>query len=94
MRGGQPGGRLGGDSGHSARRECALGGQLLGQAPSFRGDPSRSLPFAARILAAADVFAALTEPRAYREAFTVDAAADLLMREADTEESIGTRARS
>jgi HD-GYP domain-containing protein (c-di-GMP phosphodiesterase class II)/DNA-binding CsgD family transcriptional regulator len=49
-----------------------------------RGDPSRSLPFAARILAAADVFAALTEPRAYREAFTVDAAADLLVREADT----------
>lgn len=49
-----------------------------------RGDPSGSLPFAARILAAADVFAALTEPRAHREAFTVQAAADVLVHEADT----------
>ncbi|HZX37356.1 MAG TPA: HD domain-containing phosphohydrolase [Streptomyces sp.] len=49
-----------------------------------RGDPSKGLPFAARILAAADVFAALTEPRAHREAYTVRVAADLLMQEADT----------
>lgn len=49
-----------------------------------RGDPSRHLPFAARILAAADVFAALTEPRAHREAHTVPAAADLLVQQAET----------
>ncbi|WP_162794765.1 HD domain-containing phosphohydrolase [Nonomuraea lactucae] len=47
-----------------------------------RGDPSANLALPARILAAADVFAALTEPRAHRAAFTVEAAADLLAREA------------
>ncbi|MFD9550616.1 HD domain-containing phosphohydrolase [Nocardia salmonicida] len=48
-----------------------------------RGDSSMTLPFAARILAAADMFAALTEPRAHREAFAVAVASEMLLREAD-----------
>ncbi|MEV0298319.1 HD domain-containing phosphohydrolase [Nocardia sp. NPDC050710] len=48
-----------------------------------RGDSSTQLPLAARILAAADTFAALTEPRAHRAAFDPQAAAELLMKEAD-----------
>lgn len=39
---------------------------------------------AARILAAADLFATLTEPRAHRDAFTVDEAIRILTREADS----------
>jgi HD-GYP domain-containing protein (c-di-GMP phosphodiesterase class II) len=39
---------------------------------------------AARILAAADMFATLTEPQASRDAFTVDEAIQLLTREADS----------
>ncbi|MEE1941165.1 HD domain-containing phosphohydrolase [Streptomyces sp. TRM 70361] len=47
-----------------------------------RGTPSGSLPQAARILAAADTFAALTEPRPHRAALGADEAAALLLREA------------
>src|SRR6185369_2151122 len=39
-----------------------------------RGVPAADLPFAARLLAAADVFAALTEPRPHRPAMSVTAA--------------------
>ncbi|CAL9591938.1 3'3'-cGAMP-specific phosphodiesterase 3 [Nocardiopsis dassonvillei] len=49
-----------------------------------RGESGTRTPPAARILAAADVFAALTEPRAHRDAFTVDEAAGHLAREADS----------
>lgn len=49
-----------------------------------RGDCGTRTSPAARILAAADVFAALTEPRAHRDAFTVDEAAGHLTREADS----------
>ncbi|KNE84208.1 MULTISPECIES: HD domain-containing phosphohydrolase [Streptomyces] len=49
-----------------------------------RGDAGTRVSPAARILAAADVFAALTEPRAHRDAFTADEAARRLTREADS----------
>ncbi|WP_323056109.1 HD domain-containing phosphohydrolase [Streptomyces sp. NEAU-W12] len=49
-----------------------------------RGDFGTRTSPSARILAAADVFAALTEPRAHREALTVDEAAGHLTREADS----------
>ncbi|MFD3687087.1 HD domain-containing phosphohydrolase [Nocardiopsis sp. NPDC058631] len=49
-----------------------------------RGDFGTRTSLAARILAAADVFAALTEPRAHRDAFTVDEAVEHLTREADS----------
>ncbi|PDP84396.1 hypothetical protein CQJ94_27355 [Glycomyces fuscus] len=49
-----------------------------------RGDSGARTPPAARILAAADVFAALTEPRAHRDALTVDEAVGHLIREADS----------
>ncbi|MEI7033373.1 HD domain-containing phosphohydrolase [Streptomyces pratensis] len=49
-----------------------------------RGDFGTRASPSARILAAADVFAALTEPRAYRDAFTADEAAGHLTREADS----------
>lgn len=49
-----------------------------------RGDFGASTSPAARILAAADVFAALTEPRAHRDAFTVEEAVEHLTREADS----------
>lgn len=39
------------------------------------------MPLAARVLAAADVFQALREPRPHRAAHTVEAAADVLRRE-------------
>jgi len=48
-----------------------------------RGDSSSQLSLGARILAAADTFAALTEPRAHRAAFDPQTAAELLMKEAD-----------
>jgi DNA-binding CsgD family transcriptional regulator len=47
-----------------------------------RGVRSGDLPLAARLLAAADVFAALTEPRPYRPALAADAAAGALAAEA------------
>ncbi|MEU8896374.1 HD domain-containing phosphohydrolase [Nocardia sp. NPDC048505] len=47
-----------------------------------RGVRSHDLPRTARILAAADVFAALTEPRPHRPAHTGDEAAALLLAEA------------
>ncbi|MHA6785748.1 HD domain-containing phosphohydrolase [Pseudonocardia saturnea] len=47
-----------------------------------RGVRSAELPFAARLLAAGDVFAALTEPRPHRPAFAPSAARDVLMAEA------------
>jgi HD-GYP domain-containing protein (c-di-GMP phosphodiesterase class II)/DNA-binding CsgD family transcriptional regulator len=47
-----------------------------------RGVRADGLPFAARLLAAADVLAALTEPRPYRPAFPADHAARLLAAEA------------
>lgn len=47
-----------------------------------RGARASELPFPARILAAADVFAALTEDRPYRAAHTVDAARAVLAEEA------------
>lgn len=47
-----------------------------------RGVRSADLPFAARLLAAADVFAAATETRAHRPALSGSAAAALLGREA------------
>jgi putative nucleotidyltransferase with HDIG domain len=43
-----------------------------------RGIPAAGLPTAARLLAAADVFQALTEPRAHRLAFPVDEASEIL----------------
>jgi HD-GYP domain-containing protein (c-di-GMP phosphodiesterase class II)/DNA-binding CsgD family transcriptional regulator len=46
-----------------------------------RGVPAGDLPEAARILAAADVFAALTEPRPHRQAHARDRAAALLVDE-------------
>ncbi|MEU7469194.1 HD domain-containing phosphohydrolase [Streptomyces sp. NPDC044984] len=49
-----------------------------------RGDAGARLPVAALVLAAADVFAALTEPRAHREALSVDEAVGRLTREADS----------
>ncbi|WP_030912760.1 HD domain-containing phosphohydrolase [Streptosporangium amethystogenes] len=49
-----------------------------------RGDFGTATSPAARILAAADVFAALTEPRAHRDAFTVEEAVGHLTREADS----------
>ncbi|MGW4714163.1 HD domain-containing phosphohydrolase [Nocardia sp. NPDC004260] len=48
-----------------------------------RGDSSATLSLDARILAAADTFAALTEPRPHRPAYPVHAAAEILMREAE-----------
>jgi HD-GYP domain-containing protein (c-di-GMP phosphodiesterase class II) len=47
-----------------------------------RGLDGRSLPPAARLLAAADAYRAMTEPRPHREALTADAAAEELRREA------------
>ncbi|MGC9496261.1 HD domain-containing phosphohydrolase [Streptomyces sp. WG7] len=49
-----------------------------------RGELGTRTSPAARILAAADVFAALTEPRAHRGAFSVDEAVGHLTREADS----------
>jgi HD-GYP domain-containing protein (c-di-GMP phosphodiesterase class II) len=49
-----------------------------------RGDLGSRPPVAALVLAAADVFAALTEPRGHRDAFTVDEAVGHLTREADS----------
>lgn len=46
-----------------------------------RGLPAAMLPPAARILAAADVYQALTEPRPHRPAFNAEAAADEIKRE-------------
>jgi HD-GYP domain-containing protein (c-di-GMP phosphodiesterase class II)/DNA-binding CsgD family transcriptional regulator len=46
-----------------------------------RGVRSSDLPFAARLLAAADVFAAATEPRPHRPALTTEAARALLLDE-------------
>ncbi|WP_218030222.1 response regulator transcription factor, partial [Pseudonocardia hydrocarbonoxydans] len=46
-----------------------------------RGVRAAELPFAARLLAAADVFAALTEDRPHRPAFTVGAAREVLLAE-------------
>ena len=48
-----------------------------------RGDPDRARPLAARILAAADMFAALTEDRAHRPAYPASEAVRLLIRDAD-----------
>jgi HD-GYP domain-containing protein (c-di-GMP phosphodiesterase class II) len=48
-----------------------------------RGDSGTRATLAARILAAADVFAALTEPRPHRGALTVEEAVGHLTREAD-----------
>lgn len=47
-----------------------------------RGAEAPSLPAAARLLAAADVFRSMTEARPHREALSEDAAADELRREA------------
>lgn len=47
-----------------------------------RGVPTASLPPSARLLAAADAFYAMTEPRAHRAALTVPAAAKALSEEA------------
>jgi HD-GYP domain-containing protein (c-di-GMP phosphodiesterase class II) len=46
-----------------------------------RGLPGAMLPPAARLLAAADVYYALTEPRPHRPAFSAEAAADEIRRE-------------
>ncbi|WP_045744455.1 HD domain-containing phosphohydrolase [Actinoplanes rectilineatus] len=48
-----------------------------------RGDNARALPLPARIIGAADMLAALTEPRAHRPAYPLDEAAALLIRDAD-----------
>jgi HD-GYP domain-containing protein (c-di-GMP phosphodiesterase class II) len=47
-----------------------------------RGLPSAAIPAPARMLAAADVFQAMTEPRPYRQAHTTKEATDTLSREA------------
>jgi HD-GYP domain-containing protein (c-di-GMP phosphodiesterase class II) len=47
-----------------------------------RGERAPSVPPAARVLAVADVFAALTEPRPHRPAFSAVAAANILRQEA------------
>ena len=47
-----------------------------------RGAPAASLPMAARLLAAADVYHALTEPRPHRPTRSAEAAADELRRQA------------
>ncbi|GAB3972717.1 HD domain-containing protein [Streptomyces sparsus] len=49
-----------------------------------RGALAPRLPLTALVLSAADVFAALTEPRPHRDAFTADEAAERLTREADS----------
>ncbi|WP_229076596.1 HD domain-containing phosphohydrolase [Actinoplanes sp. DH11] len=61
----------------SAHHERADGGGY------HRGDPVRELPLTARIVAAADLFAALTEPRAHRPAYPLPEAARILVRDAD-----------
>ncbi|MFI8306154.1 HD domain-containing phosphohydrolase [Streptomyces sp. NPDC085927] len=61
----------------SAHHERADGGGY------HRGAPVRDLPLAARILAAADTLAALTEPRAHRPAYSLADAAKVLVRDAD-----------
>ena len=48
----------------------------------YRGVSASSLPVAAQILAAADAYHTKTEPRPYRDALTMDAAADDLRRSA------------
>jgi HD-GYP domain-containing protein (c-di-GMP phosphodiesterase class II) len=48
---------------------------------AYRGLAAAQLPPSARILAASDVYAALVEPRPYREAFTPIAAAEALHQE-------------
>lgn len=48
-----------------------------------RGVRATELPFPARLLAAADVFAAATEPRPYRQAHSTESARELLIAEAD-----------
>lgn len=48
-----------------------------------RGDPDRARPLAARILAAADMLAALTEDRAHRPAHPLPEAVRMLLRDAD-----------
>jgi HD-GYP domain-containing protein (c-di-GMP phosphodiesterase class II) len=47
-----------------------------------RGAHAGTLPAAARVLAAADAFAAMTEPRGYRAALSPEQAADVLQSEA------------
>ncbi|MET8117784.1 HD domain-containing phosphohydrolase [Micromonospora sp. NPDC005291] len=61
----------------SAHHERADGGGY------HRGDPVRELPLTARIVAAADMLAALTEPRAHRPAYSLPDAAKILVRDAD-----------
>jgi len=56
--------------------------ERLDGAGYHRGAPAAALSPAARLLAAADVYHALTEPRPYREAFSPERAADVLSQEA------------
>lgn len=63
---------------------AALHHERLDGAGYHRGLAGRALSPAARLLAAADVYHALTEPRPHRPAHTAEAAADLLRREVHT----------
>lgn len=62
---------------------AALHHERLDGSGYHRGSASATLPPAARILAAADAYQALTEPRPHRPAHTPTAAAAALRREAD-----------
>ena len=60
---------------------ASLHHERLDRSGYHRGLPASLLPPAARVLAAADVYRALTEPRPHREAFAAEAAARELRRE-------------
>jgi HD-GYP domain-containing protein (c-di-GMP phosphodiesterase class II) len=61
---------------------AALHHERLDGSGYHRQIASAQLPIAARILAAADVYQALTEPRPHRTAYTPESAADAVLREA------------
>jgi HD-GYP domain-containing protein (c-di-GMP phosphodiesterase class II) len=63
---------------------AALHHERLDGSGYYRGIPAAMLPLAARVLAAADVYHALTERRPYRPAHSPDAAATQLQTEART----------
>jgi HD-GYP domain-containing protein (c-di-GMP phosphodiesterase class II) len=56
--------------------------ERLDQSGYPKSTAARDIPRAARLLAAADVYQALIEPRAHRPAFSPEQASDLLVREA------------
>lgn len=61
---------------------AALHHERLDGSGYYRGIPAALLSLPARVLAAADVYHALTEPRPHRSAYTAEAAADHLRAEA------------